>query len=75
MLFRSREELGDLLFTAVNLARHLRIDPELALRDSNAKFRGRFQAMEQGSPRALEELSADELEALWAAAKQRERQP
>jgi ATP diphosphatase len=72
---RAREELGDLLFTAVNLARHLRIDPELALRDSNAKFRGRFQAMEQGSPRALEELSADELEALWAAAKQRERQP
>jgi nucleoside triphosphate diphosphatase len=71
---RAREELGDLLFTAVNLARHLKIDPELALRDSNAKFRSRFQAMEQSSPRALEELSADELEALWAAAKQRERQ-
>jgi nucleoside triphosphate diphosphatase len=71
---RAREELGDLLFTAVNLARHLKIDPELALRDSNAKFRSRFQAMEQSSLRPLEELSADELEVLWAAAKQRERE-
>jgi ATP diphosphatase len=70
---RAKEELGDLLFTAVNLARHLKIDPELALRDANAKFRSRFRAMELESPRLLEELSADELEALWASAKQRER--
>ena len=60
------EELGDLLFTAVNLARHLKIDPELALRDTNAKFRRRFRFMEQTSPRPLEELSSAELEALWA---------
>ncbi|HEX3470919.1 MAG TPA: nucleoside triphosphate pyrophosphohydrolase [Silvibacterium sp.] len=69
------EELGDLLFTAVNLARHLKVDPELALRDTNAKFRRRFRFMEQTSPRPLEELSSDELESLWAEAKQVERQP
>jgi MazG family protein len=71
---RAKEELGDLLFTAVNLARRLKIDPELALRDSNAKFRSRFRAMEKISSRPLEELSADELETLWAAAKQKERE-
>ena len=63
------EELGDLLFTAVNLARHLKIDPELALRDTNAKFRRRFGFMETASPRPLEELSPDELESLWNRAK------
>lgn len=65
-------EVGDLLFTVVNLARHLKVDPELALRRSNAKFRGRFAAMEQASDRALSERSAVELEALWAQAKQQE---
>jgi nucleoside triphosphate diphosphatase len=68
-----REEFGDLLFTVANLARHLKIDPELALRDSNAKFRSRFGAMEQNSSQPLEELSSDQLEELWLAAKQRER--
>ena len=71
---RAGEELGDLLFTAVNLARHLKIDAELALRDANAKFRRRFRDMEAGSSRALEELSAAELEALWVAAKEKESQ-
>jgi nucleoside triphosphate diphosphatase len=52
------EELGDLLFTVANLARHLKIDAELALRSANAKFRRRFGAMEAGSPVALEELEA-----------------
>ena len=65
-------ELGDLLFTIVNFARHLRIDPELALRRTNAKFRRRFAAIEQASDRALNERSAAELEALWEQAKQRE---
>ncbi len=69
------EELGDLLFTAVNLARHLKIDPELALRDTNAKFRRRFRFMEQTSAGPLEELSSEELESLWDQAKQIERQP
>jgi ATP diphosphatase len=65
------EELGDLLFTAVNLARHLRVDPESALRGANAKFRARFAAMETaaGGAAALEEFSPVELEALWADAK------
>jgi MazG family protein len=65
-------EVGDLLFTVVNLARHLKVDPELALRRSNAKFRRRFAAMEQASDGALSARSAAELEALWTQAKQRE---
>jgi nucleoside triphosphate diphosphatase len=63
------EELGDLLFTAANLARHLKVDPELALRDANAKFRRRFAAIEAAADRPLEELSPDELEDLWSQAK------
>jgi nucleoside triphosphate diphosphatase len=65
-------EVGDLLFTVVNLARHLGVDPELALKGSNAKFRARFAAMEQASAIGLEQHSAAELEALWTLAKQRE---
>ncbi|MGB6134766.1 MAG: nucleoside triphosphate pyrophosphohydrolase [Acidobacteriaceae bacterium] len=63
------EELGDLLFTAVNLARHLKVDAELTLRDANAKFRRRFAAMEALSPEPLDRLSPDQLEALWTRAK------
>jgi MazG family protein len=63
------EELGDLLFTAANLARHLKIDPELALRDANAKFRRRFAAMEAASPRPLQEQTPDQLEELWSRVK------
>jgi XTP/dITP diphosphohydrolase/ATP diphosphatase len=64
---RIEDELGDLLFTAVHLARHLHIDPEFALRKSNVKFRRRFAAMERagGGPAALESLSAEQLDALW----------
>ena len=62
-------ELGDLLFTVVNLGRHLGVDAEMALRGCNRRFRQRFSAMELASERPLEELSPDELEALWAAAK------
>jgi XTP/dITP diphosphohydrolase/ATP diphosphatase len=64
-------ELGDLLFTVVNLGRHLGVDAEMALRGCNRRFRQRFSAMEQASERPLEELSPDELEALWAAAKRK----
>lgn len=70
---KAGQELGDLLFTAVNLARRLKVDPELALRDTNARFRRRFGSMEEQSTRPLEELSADELERLWESAKHRER--
>lgn len=69
---RATQELGDLLFTSVNLARHLKIDPELALRDMNARFRSRFRTMETEADRPLEELAPDELERLWASAKRRE---
>jgi nucleoside triphosphate diphosphatase len=62
-------ELGDLLFTVVNLGRHLGVDAEMALRGCNLRFRQRFHAMELASTRPLEELAPDELEALWADAK------
>lgn len=62
-------ELGDLLFTAVNLARRLGVDPELALRGTNGRFRRRFAAMERSSEIPLEEQAPEQLEALWAAAK------
>lgn len=62
-------ELGDLLFTVVNLGRHLGIDAEMALRDCNLRFRQRFSEMERTAPRPLEELSPPELEALWEQAK------
>ena len=66
-------ELGDLLFTVVNLARHLHVDPEFALRETNAKFRRRFAAMEATSAEPLEELPGESLEKLWDAAKVQER--
>jgi MazG family protein len=64
-------ELGDLLFTVVNLGRHLGVDAEMALRGCNRRFRERFQQMEQSATRPLEELAPNELEALWADAKQK----
>ena len=64
-------ELGDLLFTVVNLGRHLGVDAEMALRGCNRRFRERFRAMELASERPLEELSAAELEELWIAAKRK----
>jgi len=65
------EELGDLLFTAVNLGRHLKVDPESALRAANAKFRRRFAAMESvvGGKDALAASTPAELDALWNRAK------
>jgi len=64
-------ELGDLLFTAVNLGRHLSVDAEMALRGCNLRFRQRFRQMELDAVQPLEELSPDELEALWAQAKRK----
>jgi len=64
-------ELGDLLFTVVNLGRHLNVDAEMALRGCNRRFRERFREMELASEKPLEELAPDELEALWAAAKRK----
>jgi MazG family protein len=69
------EELGDLLFAAVNLARFLKVDPEIALKRANAKFARRFRSMEQlaaDSQRKIENVSREELEALWNLAKRNE---
>ena len=65
------EELGDLLFTAVNLARHLKLEPEFALRAANRKFRERFDAMESaaGGIETLKRSTPDELEERWRTAK------
>lgn len=70
-------ELGDVLFTVVNLARHLKLDPESALRSTNARFRRRFAAMESvaGGADALAALTPDELEQLWSEAKNLTREP
>jgi MazG family protein len=68
-------EIGDLLFTLVNLARFKKVDPEQALRKTNAKFRRRFAHVEAGvqaSGKQLKEASLDEMEALWQEAKGRE---
>lgn len=64
-------EVGDLLFTAINLARHFKLDPESALRRTNAKFRSRYGAMETlaGGVEAFEPLSLEEKDALWTRAK------
>jgi ATP diphosphatase len=62
-------EVGDMLFTMVNLARRLNVEPEFALRHTNAKFRRRFAAMEAASPQPLEALSVAQLELLWNQAK------
>jgi XTP/dITP diphosphohydrolase/ATP diphosphatase len=64
-------ELGDLLFTVVNLGRHLGVDAEMALRGCNLRFRQRFHEMELASTKPLEELRPAELEALWTEAKKK----
>jgi uncharacterized protein YabN with tetrapyrrole methylase and pyrophosphatase domain len=68
---RIESELGDILFTVVNLGRHLSVDAEMALRGCNLRFRQRFHEMEQASSRPLEDLSPPELESLWASAKKK----
>jgi len=63
------EEFGDLLFSVVNWARHMGVEPEAALRAANAKFERRFVAMEREAGAGFSALSLDEMEALWARAK------
>ena len=72
---RLQDEIGDLLFAVSNLARHLGIDPESALRSTNTKFVRRFGEIERAlaeQNRSLAEASLDEMEALWQAAKAKE---
>ncbi len=66
------EEIGDILFVIVNIARHLKVDPEQALRKMNAKFRRRFARVERRlseQGKSLQEASLEEMEALWEEAK------
>jgi MazG family protein len=75
---RLEEEVGDLFFVLVNIARYLTLDPESALRKTTRKFRRRFQWMEQRlheNGTTPERASMDELESLWQEAKRQERQP
>ena len=65
------EELGDLIFTLVNLTRHLDVDPEVVLRRATRRFETRFRSMEKKAD--LTELTLEELESLWSDAKQVER--
>ncbi len=68
-------EVGDLLFAVVNLARHLKVDADQALRSANVKFQRRFAAIEEAlaaEGRAPAEASLDEMEALWQRAKESE---
>ena len=72
------EELGDLLFAAVNLSRFLKIDPEIALKKTNAKFSRRFRTMERlarKNGREFKDLPREEMEAFWDAAKKSEGTP
>jgi ATP diphosphatase len=70
------DEIGDLLFVVVNLARHLKVDPETALRSANGKFDRRFrfieQALRQGG-RPIEDCTLEEMDALWGEAKRQEK--
>ena len=72
------EEVGDLLFVVVNLARKLKVDPESALRAANAKFERRFRYIEtalRDQGRTLEDSNLEEMDELWGAAKRDEKNP
>ena len=69
---RITEEFGDLMFSCINLARHLKIDPELALRKTNNKFKRRFEYLEkklETDNRSLFETNLEEMESLWQESK------
>lgn len=70
---RKLDELGDLLFAVVNLARHLNVEPEAALREANRKFERRFRAIEQAP--GFSDMSLEEMEALWVEAKKAQLAP
>jgi len=72
---RLEDEIGDMLFVLVNIARYLSLDPESALKKTNRKFKRRFQWLEQEirrSGRRLEDATLDEMEALWQQSKAQE---
>lgn len=73
---RIEEEVGDLFFVVVNIARYLSVDPESALRKTNRKFKRRFQSMEERlreTERSPDQAGLEELESLWQQAKRQEK--
>ena len=70
------EEFGDMMFVYANLARHLKIDPEQALKKANNKFTNRFNKIEQyieNKDKSFDQYSLEELEEFWIKAKEEER--
>ncbi|MEJ7578871.1 MAG: nucleoside triphosphate pyrophosphohydrolase [Pyrinomonadaceae bacterium] len=75
---RVREEVGDVLFAVANIARHLKVEPEAALKLTNSKFRRRFRYVEErlaAGGKSLDNSTLDEMEALWQEAKRAEETP
>ncbi len=68
------EEFGDLLFSLVNLSRYLHIDPEIALERTNRKFKSRFEYIEQHARQPLDDMTLDQMDALWSEAKKKEKE-
>jgi len=66
---RREEEFGDVLFSLINYARFLNVDPETALERVNIKFKQRFEYIEAHAPKDLEKMSLEEMDALWDQAK------
>lgn len=71
---RVEEEFGDLLFALINYARFIKVDPETALEKVNKKFKRRFEYIEGHADRPLEDMSLEEMDALWNSAKSVERE-
>jgi len=67
---RLEDEFGDILFSLVNYARYIGIDPETALEKVNRKFKSRFEYIQSNAPKSLETMSLEEMDALWVEAKQ-----
>jgi len=68
---RKEDEFGDVLFSLVNYARFAGIDPETALAKTNRKFKSRFEYIEENASKSLEEMSLEEMDALWDEAKKK----
>jgi len=68
---KQEEEFGDVLFSLINYARFLGIDPETALEKTNKKFKKRFEYIEGQAPKPLEDMSLDEMDMLWEEAKRK----
>ncbi len=68
---KKEEEFGDVLFALINYARFLNIEPETALERVNKKFKARFEYIEKNAPKEMNDMSLDEMDALWNEAKKK----